>query len=60
MEVGELVPGDLVVLNAGEHVPGDGLLLESTKLAVDEAIMTGESEPVSKNAAPGPDVGTAD
>jgi Ca2+-transporting ATPase len=52
VDVGELVPGDLVVLNAGEHVPGDGLLVESAKLAVDEAILTGESEPVSKNANP--------
>ena len=49
VEVWELVPDDLVVLNAGEHVPGDGELLESTKLAVDEAILTGESEPVSKS-----------
>lgn len=52
VEVRELVPGDLVVLNAGERVPGDGLLLESAKLALDEAILTGESEPVSKLAAP--------
>ena len=48
VEVWELVPGDLVLLNAGEKVPGDGRLLESIKLAVDEAILTGESEPVSK------------
>jgi Ca2+-transporting ATPase len=48
VEVWELVPGDLVILNAGEKVPGDGLLCESTKLAVDEAILTGESEPVNK------------
>ena len=48
VEIWELVPGDLVLLNAGEKVPGDGLLLESTKLAIDEAILTGESEPVSK------------
>jgi Ca2+-transporting ATPase len=60
VEVRELVPGDLVVLNAGEHVPGDGLLLESTKLVVDEAIMTGESEPVSKKATPSQDVVAAD
>ncbi len=51
VEVWELVPGDLVLLNAGEKVPGDGLLLESTKLAVDEAILTGESEPVNKAVA---------
>ena len=48
VEVWELVPGDLVLLNAGEKVPSDGLVLESTKLAIDEAILTGESEPVNK------------
>jgi P-type Ca2+ transporter type 2C len=53
VEVRELVPGDLVLLNAGEHVPGDGTLLESAKLAVDEAILTGESEPVNKVAVSG-------
>ncbi len=51
VEVRELVPGDLVLLNAGERVPGDGELLESAKLALDEAILTGESEPVNKSAA---------
>ena len=48
IEIWELVPGDLVLLNAGEKVPGDGLVQESIKLAVDEAILTGESEPVNK------------
>jgi P-type Ca2+ transporter type 2C len=48
VEVWELVPGDLVVLNAGEKAPGDGELLEATKLSLDEAILTGESEPVNK------------
>jgi Ca2+-transporting ATPase len=51
VEVWELVPDDLVVLNAGERVPGDGELLESAKLTVDEAILTGESEPVNKSTA---------
>jgi len=46
----ELVPGDLALLNAGERVPGDGILLEATRVTVDEAILTGESEPVSKSA----------
>ena len=50
VEVRELVPGDLVLLNAGEKVPGDGILMESAKLYLDEAILTGESEPVSKMA----------
>lgn len=48
VEVRELVPDDLVVLNAGERVPGDGVLLDSAKMALDEAILTGESEPVNK------------
>lgn len=51
VEVWELVPGDVVLLNSGEHIPADGLLTESTKLAIDEAILTGESEPVNKNQA---------
>lgn len=49
IEVRELVPDDLVVLNAGEKVPGDGNLIESARMAVDEAILTGESEPVNKD-----------
>ncbi|MCU0485376.1 MAG: HAD-IC family P-type ATPase [Anaerolineales bacterium] len=53
VEVWELVPGDLVVLNAGEKAPGDGELLEATKISVDEAILTGESEPVNKHALGG-------
>lgn len=48
IEVWELVPDDLVLLNMGERVPGDGILVESIKIAVDEAILTGESEPVNK------------
>jgi Ca2+-transporting ATPase len=35
VEVWELVPGDVVLLNFGEHVPADGAITESTKLAVD-------------------------
>ena len=48
VEIWELVPGDLVLLNVGEKVPGDGLLLETIKLSIDEAILTGESEPITK------------
>ena len=55
VEVWELVPGDLVVLNAGEKVPADGVILQATKLSIDESILTGESEPVSKNAAEDPE-----
>ncbi|HPL72413.1 MAG TPA: HAD-IC family P-type ATPase, partial [Rectinema sp.] len=53
IELRELVPGDIAVLAAGERVPGDGRLIESTKIAVDEAILTGESEPVSKKTDEG-------
>jgi len=50
VEVWELVPGDLVVLNAGEKAPGDGEVIEATMLSLDEAILTGESEPVIKKS----------
>jgi Ca2+-transporting ATPase len=53
LEAWELVPGDLVLLNAGEKIPGDGVLRESIKIGVDEAMLTGESEPVNKGIAEG-------
>ncbi len=43
-----IVPGDLVVLSAGDVVPGDCLLQEATDLFVDEASLTGETYPVEK------------
>ena len=49
--VEEIVPGDIVILNAGDIVPGDGLVLESKDLFVDEAMLTGETFPVEKMAA---------
>ncbi len=48
----ELVPGDIVLLEAGDMVPADARLLESINLRVQEAALTGESEPVEKTAAP--------
>ncbi len=46
----ELVPGDIVFLEAGNFVPADLRLLEAVNLRVEEASLTGESLPVQKNA----------
>jgi Mg2+-importing ATPase len=46
----EVVPGDIVILNAGDVVPGDCLILESKDLFIDEATLTGETFPVEKTA----------
>ncbi len=47
----DVVPGDIVLLNAGDAIPADCLILESRDLFVDEATMTGETYPVEKDAA---------
>lgn len=44
----EIVPGDVVVLRAGDIVPGDCLLLQSKDVFVNEATLTGETYPVEK------------
>lgn len=47
----QLVPGDILLLEAGNLVPADCRILTSSNLRVQEAALTGESEPVSKEAA---------
>ena len=50
LPVENTVPGDIVMLTAGDVIPGDSLILESKELFTDEAAFTGETYPVEKNA----------
>jgi cation-transporting ATPase E len=47
---GQVVVGDLVLLGAGDQVPVDGFVQSSTGLAIDESLLTGEAEPIGKEA----------
>ncbi len=48
----EVVPGDVVLLHAGDKIPADGRLIEAINLQVEEAALTGESVAVEKHTAP--------
>jgi P-type Ca2+ transporter type 2C len=48
----ELVPGDILLLEAGDKIPADGRLIENHSLRCDEAPLTGESVPVGKDVKP--------
>ncbi len=48
----ELVPGDILQLEAGDNVPADARLIEAYNVSVQEASLTGESVPVAKDASP--------
>ena len=58
----EVVPGDIVLLETGQQIPADLRLMQSASLRVNEASLTGESAPVSKDAASvlGPEASVAD
>ena len=61
LEARELVPGDVLLLAAGDAIGADARLLELARLQVAEAALTGESVPVAKALAPLPDAtGLAD
>ena len=51
ISVEEIVPGDIITLNAGDIIPADCLILESKDLFVSEATLTGETYPVEKTAS---------
>ena len=47
----DLVPGDLIIVAAGDRVPADAEVIEHTALSADESALTGESVPVAKDVA---------
>ena len=51
----EVVPGDIVLLSAGTLIPADGIVLDARDFFVNQAVLTGETFPVEKNAAPVPE-----
>lgn len=47
----EIVPGDIIIIDAGRYIPADLRLIESANLQIEESALTGESVPSSKDAA---------
>ena len=50
VKAAELVPGDVVILEAGNYVPADLRLVSTASLKIEEAALTGESVPSEKDA----------
>ncbi len=46
----DLVPGDLLILKAGDKIPADGRIIECNNLQINESVLTGESQPVTKTS----------
>jgi len=51
VDAADLVPGDVIILNAGDRIPADARLIKSGSLRADESALTGESVPVEKASA---------
>ncbi len=54
VDAADLVPGDIIILNAGDRIPADARLLEASRLQTEESALTGESTTVDKAVAPVP------
>lgn len=50
LDASELVPGDIVILREGDRIPADGRIVKESGLLADEAMLTGESEAIAKDA----------
>src|SRR3990170_3389278 len=55
IKAGEAVPGDIVLLKEGDRVPADIRLIESIEMKVDNSSLSGEANPVQRDASPHPD-----